>query len=108
MSKFIENLKSELDYQGITQKELAARINMSINTVHGWITKDVTPSVEIAYKISQVLNVPLEALVNGDIFSPNNINLSSRNKHVLECYEKLDDTDKHTIDLLLESLSAKS
>ena len=43
MNRFLENLKSELDYQGITQKELARLCDLSVNTIHSWFTKDIFP-----------------------------------------------------------------
>lgn len=65
MNIFLENLKNELTKNQITQKELAEKINISVNTVRGWFSKDLTPDVFTALKIAQALNTTVEYLVTG-------------------------------------------
>lgn len=81
MNMFWNNVKSELDYQGISQKELAAKANLNIGTIRNQITREIIPDLDSAYKIAQALNQPLEYLINGDVFPPDNINLPSREKY---------------------------
>ena len=106
MNKFLENLKSELEYQGLTQKELARLCDLSVNTIHSWFTKDIFPPINSAYKISQVLKQPLEYFINGDIFPPNNYNLPTREIELLSFYRKLSDKEKKTIDLAAKTLAS--
>ena len=65
MNIFLENLKNELTKNQITQKELAEKINISVNTVRGWFSKDLTPDVYTALKIAKALNTTVEYLVTG-------------------------------------------
>ena len=103
---YFEKLKDEMSYQDITQKELADKTGISINTIRGWFSKNVLPDLESAYKIAQVLKQPLEYFLGDDIFLPNNYHLPTREIKLLENYRKLSDKEKHTIDLCTESLAS--
>jgi len=64
---FKENLRNELDYQGITVKELSIRTGIPIPTLDCYLgTRATIPSVEAAVKIAQSLQVSVEYLVMGD------------------------------------------
>ena len=108
MNIFLERLKDELSYQGLTQKELSERTEISVNTIRGWFSKKVLPDLESAYKIAQVLNQPLEYFINSDIFLPNNFHLPTREIRLLENYRKLSDKDKNTLDVMASMLAADS
>ena len=65
MLQFWTNVKEELEYNLITQKELASAIGISYNTLQSWITKDRLPAAEQALKIAKQLNTSIEYLVTG-------------------------------------------
>lgn len=65
MLQFWQNVKEELDYNLITQKELASAIGISYNTLQSWITKDRLPDAEQALKIAKELKTSIEYLVTG-------------------------------------------
>lgn len=65
MLSFWINVKSELEYKGISQKELAASINESYNTLQSWINRDRLPNAVQAVKISEALGTTVEFLVTG-------------------------------------------
>ncbi len=65
MLEFWKNVKIKLDYVEKSQKELAAAINVSYNTLQSWITKDRLPDAEQSVKIATFLNTTVEFLVNG-------------------------------------------
>jgi len=63
---FKENLRNELDYQGITVKELSARTGIPIASLDCYLgTRATVPSVVAAIKIAQALNVTVEYLAIG-------------------------------------------
>jgi transcriptional regulator with XRE-family HTH domain len=65
-SNFRENLRSELDFQGVTVKELSAKTKIPIATLDCYLrTRATEPSAENAVKITQALRVSVEYLVNG-------------------------------------------
>lgn len=65
MLDFWINVKNELEYKGISQKELAVKIDESYNTLQSWINRDRLPNVVQAVKISKILNTTVEYLVTG-------------------------------------------
>ena len=65
MLKFWNNVKDELDYKDMSQKELSASTDISYNTLQSWITKDRLPDAQDAVKIAKALNVSVERLVTG-------------------------------------------
>lgn len=105
MNTFLLRLKEELDYQGITQKELAFKAGLSINTIHSWFSKDIIPPLDSAYKVAKVINQPLEYLINGDVFVPNNFHLPTREFKLLENYKKLSDVEKKAFDQAIEIIA---
>ena len=60
---FWQNVEDECEYLGISRKELAERVNFSVNTISNGIRRDGMPSADLALRISKVLNVPLEKLL---------------------------------------------
>jgi transcriptional regulator with XRE-family HTH domain len=61
---FKENLRNELNYQGITVKELSSRTGIPIASLDCYLGSRATmPSVQAAVKIARVLQVPVEYLV---------------------------------------------
>ena len=58
-------MKDELDYLGLSQKDLAKKICESYNTLQSWINKDRLPNAEQAVKIANELQTSVEFLVTG-------------------------------------------
>lgn len=65
MLDFWLRVKDKLDYQDITQRDLAEKINESYNTLQSWINRNRLPNAEQAVKIADVLNTSVEFLVTG-------------------------------------------
>ena len=64
---FKENLKSELSYQNMLVKELAAMTGMSKKTLDNYLSvRGYMPSADVAVKIAQALRVSVEYLVTGE------------------------------------------
>ena len=64
---FRENLRKELDYQGIIVKELSAKTGIPVATLDCYLgTRATVPSVEAAVKIAKALQVSVEYLFNGE------------------------------------------
>ncbi|MDR0495890.1 MAG: helix-turn-helix domain-containing protein [Treponema sp.] len=67
-SNFRENLRIELDYQGVTVKELSMRTGIPIASLDCYLgTRATMPSVDAAVKIAKALQVSVEYLVTGEI-----------------------------------------
>ncbi|MDR0563056.1 MAG: helix-turn-helix domain-containing protein [Spirochaetaceae bacterium] len=66
-NSFRENLRKELDYQGIIVKELSARTGIPVATLDCYLgTRATMPSADAAVKIAQALEVSVEYLVTGE------------------------------------------
>ena len=66
-NNFRENLRSELNFQGVAIKELSARTGIPIATLDCYLgTRATVPSVEAAFKIAQALRVSIESLIIGE------------------------------------------
>ena len=66
MLDFWRNVKDKLEYEMITQKDLAEKIKISYTTLQSWITKARLPDAEQAVKIAEYLNTTVEYLVTGN------------------------------------------
>ncbi len=63
---FKENLKDELNYQGILVKELSSKSGVGKRTIDNYLrSNESQPTAENAVKIAQALNVTVEYLVTG-------------------------------------------
>ncbi|MBQ9281415.1 MAG: helix-turn-helix transcriptional regulator [Treponema sp.] len=65
MLDFWLRVKEKLDYQDLTQRELADKIDESYNTLQSWINRDRLPNAEQAVKVADALNTSVEFLVTG-------------------------------------------
>ena len=64
---FRENLKDEMEYQGITLKELSAQTAISKGTLSNYLKENCSvPAADVAVKIAQALGVTVEYLVLGE------------------------------------------
>lgn len=61
---FWQNVEREIEYRGISRKELAFRANIAYQGIGLGIERESMPRVDTALKIAKVLEVPLEYLIN--------------------------------------------
>lgn len=66
MNSFRENLRNELDFKGLTVKELSAKTGIIKGTLDNYLgVRASIPPADIAVKIADALNVSVEYLVTG-------------------------------------------
>jgi len=86
---FKDNLRTELDYQGLTVKELSARTGIAKGTLNCYLgVRASMPPADIAAKIAAALGVTVEYLVTG--------------KEVIKQEKLLDHNIRSIINLLIE------
>lgn len=86
MNSFRENLRNELDFQGLTVKELSAKTGIIKGTLDNYLgIRASIPPADIAVKIAQALNVSVEYLVTGkeNQKSPTFIQINPEAKSIL-------------------------
>ncbi len=60
----MNRIKEVLDERGIKQVWLAEKLGKSFNTINAYVQNRTQPSIEVLYKIAEILNVnPKELLV---------------------------------------------
>ena len=65
MIKAKNNIKIVLEQQGRSQVWLAKAIDKSVNTVNAYVQNRTQPSLDILYKIAELLNVnPKDLLID--------------------------------------------
>ena len=62
---FKDRLTDELNYQGISNKDFAHRVGISLGTLGMYLYRGSIPAADIAVKMAQVLNITTEYLVLG-------------------------------------------
>lgn len=98
---FWDNVKSELDYLGITQKELSAKAGINIGTLKNQICRNVMPNIEDACKIATALNTSAEYLLYGSASDK----YSSEEKSLINSYRTLNQEQKKLVTMLLNNLN---
>ena len=104
---FAENLRDELEYQGMQVKELAEKTGLSINTLNKYRPgSTVVPTVDNAAKIAKTLNVSLDYLVTGtnaEMSEENAIDVQSLARKLRRFSQK----DVQLVTALIDSMSEK-
>lgn len=59
----MNRIKEVLEEKGIKQVWLAEKLGKSFNTVNGYVQNRTQPSLEILYKIAEILNVKVGELL---------------------------------------------
>lgn len=110
---FRDNLKSELDFQDIKVKELAAKSGISRRTIDQYLSSAAKmPSAENAVKIAQVLGVSVEYLVTGkpSEFSDDSITEEMQTfqkyRQFIRKMENLSEPARECMDFFVEKLGA--
>jgi transcriptional regulator with XRE-family HTH domain len=99
MRDFRKTLRDELDYQGLTVKELSAKTNIAKGTLDCYLSARASmPPVDAAFKIAEALGVSVEYLVSGKDsrakpLSPANPSL----RRMLQIFEELDEDSRETL-----------
>lgn len=100
---FKDRLREEIEYKGISGKELAAKVGISYSTFLSYIdVRGVLPNVETAVKIAEALGLTVEYLVNGHNHVSENHILEHR---LLAQYRRLSENNKSNLIKIAEILS---
>ena len=105
---FRENLKTELSYQNILVKELAAAIGISKKTIDNYLNnRGFVPSADVAVKIAQVLEVSVEYLVTGDEHSIAKSSYGPEIRDLVQNFKSLNTEDRELVVDFLQLLKNK-
>jgi transcriptional regulator with XRE-family HTH domain len=97
---FKENLRAELDFLGLTVKELSAKTGVAKGTLDCYLgIRASMPPADIAVKIAGTLGVSVEYLVSGKEQAEQNAFLIYNHtiRSIIQIILKLDETDNEVI-----------
>lgn len=100
--EFWNTVKTELSYQGLTQKDLASKAELNYRTLQNWIARNIQPDIFSAIKIAKALNVSAEYLLFG---KTQELELSYEDRSLLKEYHQLSDHDKKVLRTILATMN---
>ncbi len=98
---FWNRLRSELNYQDITHKELADKINIQKATLEAKFLRENTPDAEFLYQCSKALNLSMDYLYSGN--PPKGF--SNEELSLINSYRTLNQEQKKLVTMLLNNLN---
>ena len=100
---FKENLKSELSYQDMLVKELAAMSGISKHTLDNYLNvRGYMPSADVAVKIARALGVSVEYLVTGEENRPDKSSLGPEIRNLVQNFKLLNEDDRKMIIAIMQ------
>jgi len=109
MSDFKANLRNELDYVGLTVKELSAKTGIAKGTLDCYLgARASIPPADIAVKIAKALGVSVEYLITGQEDKNQNKIHDQKIRSVIQLMVKLNEKDIETIFALSKILKKQS
>lgn len=106
-SNFKENLRSELDYQDITIKELSAMTNIPYRSIENYLSaRESIPPADYAVQIARALKTTVEDLVLGKSKTQTKKSESEAQK-IQRLFSKLPKSDQLVFIRLMEGILKK-
>jgi transcriptional regulator with XRE-family HTH domain len=95
---FKENLKSELAYKDMLVKELAQKAGISRHTLDNYLNvREHLPTIDVAVKIAQALDVSVEYLVTGKETPQASIPMNQETIKLVQSYNMLNENDRKIV-----------
>lgn len=100
---FPSNLKHLRTQSGMTQTDLAKKMNKDYSTIGKWELGERNPSTLDLFKLADIFNVSERDLVNADLIHVNNSNNLSRREILFNKTKNiLSDSDWETIEFIMQ------
>jgi transcriptional regulator with XRE-family HTH domain len=97
-ANFKKNLRAELDYHGLTVKELSAKTGIAKGTLDCYLgVRASMPPADIAAKIASALGVTVEYLVTGKETNKHDKLLSHSIRSIINLLIELNEKDVETV-----------
>lgn len=103
--EFRERLRDEMDYQGVSAKDLADFTGISKRTIDNYLkTNPQEPGVINAHKIAKALKVSVEYLITGQESNGSQI-ITSETKKMITIMNRFTDQEKKVIFDLIDIIA---
>jgi transcriptional regulator with XRE-family HTH domain len=104
MNTFRENLREELDYQDISVKVLSEKTGISKRTIENYLSiRGSIPPADYACRISEVLNVTVEWLINGTKYQIPQKDDSEKYLSIIRDFKTLSPEIQNTIQIMIHA-----
>ena len=100
---FWKNVGDELEFRGISRKELASKSKVPLTTINLAIERDSKPFAEDAIRIASFLNIPIEQLL--EISNKTIVKGTNYNKDFIKCWNKLSKVQKESFVEFLKTIT---
>ena len=108
-TEFKANLRAELDYLGLTVKELSAKTSIAKGTLDCYLgARASMPPADIATKIANALGVTVEYLVTGQEIIKQDKSLDYNIRSIIQILIELNEKDIEVILSLSKTLKKQS
>ncbi len=108
METFAERLKEEMDYLGLTRKELAYKADVKVRALDMYLgTQGSMPPADVAVRLAKALNVTVEYLVTGTENGKNVEKNSIQLEHLASSIKMLSDFDVETLQIIVDRMKKK-
>ncbi len=94
-NNFASNLKHLRIQSGMTQEELAKKLEKDYSTIGKWELGQRSPIMIDVIKVSELFNVSLETLINGSVINDKNQEKNSNESNQLKQFRLLYDKMKN-------------
>lgn len=103
MKYFAQNIRYIRKANGLTQKEMADKLDKAPTSVASWEQGVRTPNVRDTMQVCRVFGVELDDLLDTDLslsYKPSNSNINE----IITLYRKLDSTQQEIVYNLIKSM----
>ena len=104
-SSFKENVKDELQFQGLSVKELSAKTNIPYQTLENYLNSRASmPPADYACRIAKVLNTDVEGLLGEKDIQNSVPEEKKQDRHILTLISRLNPENKKAVLQILTTM----
>ena len=104
-SSFKENVKDELQFQGLSVKELSAKTNIPYQTLENYLNSRASmPPADYACRIAKVLNTDVESLLGEKDIQNSVPEEKKQERHILSLISRLNPDNKKAVLQILTTM----
>ena len=101
LSERIQHIRKQ---QGISQQDLAAKVQVSKSMINRYENKGVQPQADVLNKIASLLNAPVDYLINGE--TDEKAKVSLKNTDLLNTLKEIDIMPEKEQNMILHYINA--
>lgn len=95
-----KNIVHFREVSGLSQKELAQRLNVTPSRVSNWEQGANCPTIDILFEVCKILNVSINDIYG--VYPDSNVTLSYKEQLHIKKYRDLDNHGKEMVDIVLD------